>query len=230
MVHLIILAEGQTEETFVNRTMMPALSPINIYATCYQIRTSRESRGGGLNLDRVSREVSNILRQRSDTYVTTLFDLYGLDSSFPGVTLARSAAPAERSRHIERELARVIVDAVGCRPERFLPHIQPHEFEALLFSDVRRFREEEPEWERFHAQLEDIRASAESPEHINDSPITAPSKRLERLLMPRYKKVRHGASLAERIGLDAIRAACPHFRSWFDRLTTLQPLRPYIAS
>jgi hypothetical protein len=224
MVHLIILVEGQTEETFVNRLLAPALAHAQVYATCYQIRTSKEARGGALNLDRVRREVCNSLRQRSDTYVTTLFDLYGLDTSFPGVASSKSHAPAQRSSLIAGELTKLIVDAAGCRPERFVPHIQPHEFEALLFSDVTRFHEEESDWKRFQPVLESIRASADTPEHINDSPDTAPSKRLKRLLKPLYKKVKHGPSLAERIGLRTIRAACPHFRSWFDKLTNLQPL------
>jgi recombinational DNA repair ATPase RecF len=54
------------------------------------------------------------------------------------------------------------------------------------------------------------RAAVDNPEGINDSPQTAPSKRLEQL-RPHYRKTFHGPKAAARIGLDKIREQCPHF-------------------
>ena len=82
-------------------------------------------------------------------------------------------------------------DVARWRPDRFLPHIQPYEFEALLFSDTSHFAREQPEWEQRSEELAAARREAASPEHINDGPDTHPSARLERLCRlpqgsPRY--------------------------------------------
>ncbi|WP_181885372.1 DUF4276 family protein [Trinickia dinghuensis] len=223
MVELIIVCEGQTEETFVTEVLAPVLAPAEIYTTPRTIHTSPTSRGGGLNLDRVKRTLRNTLRERADTFVTTFFDLYALGPTFRGFADTRGQPPTERARTIEQWLHEDVVAYAECRPERFLPHVQPHEFEALLFSDVERLCAVEPEW-AVHAQaLARVRGSVDDPEWINDSPQTAPSKRLE-VLAPSYRKRRHGPVAAAKIGLDKIREQCPHFRQWYERIIGLQPI------
>ena len=54
-----------------------------------------------------------------------------------------------------------------------------------------------------------------SPEDIDDSPLSAPSKRIEALIN-RYEKPLMGVQ-----GITAIRNACPHFRSWLEKLEKL---------
>ena len=112
--------------------------------------------------------------------------------------------------------------AARCRPDRFVAHIQPYEFEALLFSDTSQFAREQPEWARWAAELAAARRSATSPEHIDDGPDTHPSALLERLAG--YHKVRHGPALAARIGLGRIRDECRHFAAWLSRLESLPAL------
>ncbi|MBI5184961.1 MAG: DUF4276 family protein [Nitrospinae bacterium] len=58
-----------------------------------------------------------------------------------------------------------------------------------------------------------IREQFPSPEEINDSPVTAPSKRVGQLV-PGYEKPIYGTLGVLEIGLEAIRKACPHFREW----------------
>ena len=57
-------------------------------------------------------------------------------------------------------------------PERFIPFVMMHEFEALLFSDCESFSRAigRPE---LSAKLQSIRNQFPSPEEIDDSPITA---------------------------------------------------------
>ncbi|MDE1178873.1 DUF4276 family protein [Paraburkholderia sp.] len=223
MIELIVVGEGQTEETFVRDVLAPALAANDIFATSRLINTSKGQSGGGLNLARVTKFLCHTLREREDTYITTLIDLYGLDTSFRGVVESRRLAPAARSTQIETLLHDDIIAAAQCRPDRFIPYVQPHEFESLLFSDIVRLCESEPEWADQSAPLIAARAAVDDPEWINDSPQTAPSKRLEHL-RPRYRKVRHGPVAAARIGLDRIREQCPHFRQWYDRILTLPTL------
>ncbi len=62
-----------------------------------------------------------------------------------------------------------------------------------------------------------IRREVKTPEEIDDRPQFAPSKRIERLF-PGYRKTLHGPMAAKRIGLDPIRAECPHFSGWLAKL------------
>ena len=109
-----------------------------------------------------------------------------------------------------------------CRSDRFLPYIQPYEFEALLFSDTSKLAHERPGWARWDEELAAARRGAASPEHINDGPDTHPSAGLERLAG--YHEVRHGTALAGRIGLGRIREGCRHFAAWLTRLDSLSVL------
>ena len=227
MREVIVVCEGQTEEVFVSEILAPVLREGNVSLSSRLISTSRHSKGGALNAQRVLRFLRNTLRERRDTYVTTLFDLYGLPSDFPGRSeAAREIDSVDQAIAVEAKLHTTVIDFAECRPDRFLPHIQPHEFEALMFSDTAKFADVEPAWRTYVGQLEAARRSVRSPEHINDGPETHPSARLENLLRPRYNKVRHGRAVSARIGIDRMRAECAHFDDWMARVETLPPLRP----
>ena len=108
----------------------------------------------------------------------------------------------------------------GFNDGRFIPYVMMHEFEAMLFSDCARFGEGIG-----HPQLapsfQEIRDQFASPEEIDDSPDTAPSRRIVELV-PRYQKPLMGKLAILEIGLDAIRTECPNFRTWLERLERVQ--------
>ena len=91
-----------------------------------------------------------------------------------------------------------------------------HEFEGLLFSDCAAFARGigQPQIE---IHLKAIRNQFATPEDIDDSPLTAPSKRVEAIISG-YTKPLFGVLAALEIGLDKIREACPHFRAWLEKL------------
>ena len=91
-----------------------------------------------------------------------------------------------------------------------------HEFEAMLFSDCGMFSEVigRPDLAEIFQRVRD---SFATPEEINDSPETAPSKRIIGSL-PSYQKPLLGVAGASEIGLPAIRLQCPHFDDWLVRL------------
>lgn len=66
-------------------------------------------------------------------------------------------------------------------------------------------------------EIESAMAQFETPEDINNSPMTAPSKRLIAAI-PGYNKVVYGSILAELIGIDKIRSKCPLFDEWIETL------------
>ncbi len=227
MIEVIVVGEGPTEEVFVRDVLGPSLALREIFVQPRLIPASPRGRGGALSRDRVLRYLRNTLRERRDVYVTTFFDLYGLKADFPGQAEAAGVVdPIARADAIEAGFGETVVQEAKCRPERFLPHIQPYEFEALLFTDAKRFPEVEPEWKAFVADLQAARRPAPSPEHINDGQDTHPSARLRKLLRPRYEKVLHGSAVAARIGLELMRAECAHFGRWLSRIEGLAPLVP----
>jgi hypothetical protein len=91
-----------------------------------------------------------------------------------------------------------------------------HEFEGLLFSDPEGFALgiARPD---LSPQLQTIRNDFTSPEEINDSETTAPSKRVLKLI-PGYQKPFNGVQAAREIGLDTIRKECPLFDKWIEKL------------
>ena len=222
MTEVIVVCEGQSEEAFVREALYSDLSPRSVFVQPRLVATSPRSKGGALKGQRVLRFLRNTLRERRDTYVTTFFDLYALPSDFPG--LPRDVAqkdPIDRATEIEAGFSAAVIREAECRPERFLPHIQPFEFESLLFSEPAWFAEAEPEWTAFTSRLEEVRRSARTPEHINDGPDTHPSAHLRKLLRPPYHKVRHGAAISARLSLDRICDECRHFNQWLRRLRGL---------
>ena len=103
----------------------------------------------------------------------------------------------------------------------FIPNLLVHEFEALWLTQPDPFAE----WVDDVQAVERLRAIAKAfatPEDINDDPQTAPSKRIL-AAMPRSQKTFHGPLIACSVGLDALRAACPHFHAWLQQLEALAP-------
>jgi hypothetical protein len=226
VIEVIVVGEGQTEETFVREALAPQLADRDVSLQPRLIDTSQMGKGGALAPDRVLTFLRNTLRERSDTYVTTFFDLYGLRAGFPGVDAARAEIdPLSQCRLIEKALADAAIQLSGSRADRFFAHIQPYEFEALLFSDVSAFGTIQAGWRGYVRNLQLARDSAETPEHINDGPTTHPSVRLKALLQPKYIKPLHGSRIAISIGLARIREQCRHFDRWLTRIESLKPLR-----
>ena len=223
MKRVCIVCEGQTEETFVRDVLAPAFYHLGLNLIPEMVETSPGHKGGALKYDRVKRHLRNTLRQSSAPVVTTLFDLYRLDSDFP--SFAASQAQPDLSRRLnvlKQALHADVVAEAGCQPERFIPYIQPYEFAALLFSDVPTLTRIEPGWQSATAALAAARAVAESPEHINDRPETKPAAHLERELNnPSYRKRRHGPIAAQKIGLAKIEAECAFFAAWLAQIREL---------
>lgn len=222
MREVIVFAEGPTEERFIKQVVAPALHGLQIYLKPQLLRTSQSGRGGALSIDRILLNARNTLRQKPNAVLSSFIDLYGLDTDFPAFEESQKLADVhQRVALLEQALHRAVVEHVGCRADRFLPHIQPYEYEGLLFSNVDVLAAIEPTWGKALGALRKVRDLFDSPEHINDSYETKPSKRLENLLHPKYKKTTHGPRAATRISLETMERECAHFRAWMNRLRGL---------
>lgn len=89
--------------------------------------------------------------------------------------------------------------------------------EGLLFSDVSAFLNSFDSNEINYDALLNAADAFENPEMINNSPATAPSKRLIEAI-PDYNKVIFGNCVAMDIGLKKIREKCPLFNEWVGQL------------
>lgn len=220
-IRLAISVEGQTEERFIKVLLTPHLEALQIDVKPVVVATSRaadgrKSKGGGINIDRVTKELKALLQGFRDGYVTSLYDFYGFQN--------------KRSKETVEALEARIAQRLGT-PRNLLPYVQLYEYEGLLLSDAQAAAVyfQAPALE---AVISKAVQAAGGPEQVNDDPATAPSKRLERWTAEhapvsfRYgksTKVRHGPLLAARLTLPVIRTACPRFDAWVSRLEALAP-------
>lgn len=216
MTRIYVLVEGQTEEVFVRELLVPHYARIGLFLTPIIVETRPGHRGGVVNYEKIKPQIERLCRRDTSAYVSTLFDLYALPQNFPGKT-----APNYPAHGSGQQKAEFIEAALGQDIEQrnFIPNLMVHEFEALLFVQPDKFAQ----WadnETVVARLQAAAQSVGSPEEINDSPLTAPSKRIL-TNMPSYQKTFHGPLIACDIGLDAMRTSCPHFNVWLNRLEKL---------
>lgn len=209
-----LLVEGQTEEAFVNELLMPYYASRNLYLTPIIVSTSPHHRGGVVSYAKVKPQIERLCKQDPGAYVSTMFDLYALPGDFPGKgdpVYQGMLSGQHKAAFLEAELTRDI----GQR--NFIPNLLVHEFEALLLAKIEAFEA----WTEDHdlIPLREVREDV-APEDINDSPKTAPSKRILSA-WPAYQKTFHGPLIACDIGLDTMRAACPHFDEWLKKIEAL---------
>ena len=215
---VVVLVEGKTELNFVRQVLAPVIGLSGVYLHP-QPGGKPGARVAGAHYSRIHREILAILKQNTTQYCTTMYDYYALPDDWPGRVEASHASTTEKPAIIEKAVHRDICDRMGndFNLRRFVPYIQMHEFEALLFSDVSILaREAEIE----ESRLLNIVDSFSTPEEIDDSPKTAPSKRLL-ALNGHYGKTLTGIAVAKRVGLDRIRKKCPHFNKWVGKLEQL---------
>lgn len=219
-IRLYTLVEGQTERQFAESVLRPHLAEFNVELKAILVTTNRKlgSRGGVMQYAHMKQDLERRMSQdrHPEARFTTMLDFYALPTDFPGWQESRhKATPLERVTTIETALQKD-VDV-----RRFLPYIQLHEFEALLYCDLMQLAK------RMSDSKRDLMALAREvqgipPEEIDEGQTTAPSKRIVQHV-PLYEKlkVRVGAPAAAEIGLPALRACCPHFDGWVTRLEQL---------
>lgn len=222
---LIVVVEGHTESNFVNRVLRSHLLSSGIATSATVVGKAKAAdrgqsgpgtRGGNRYAD-WNRDIRNCLKSNPgrNFRLTTLCDLYGLPDDFPGwAPQAGDHDTTARCDRLEQALKNDINDW------RFLPYIQRHEFEALVFAakdcleDLFDADDQLSGLARLRSEVAGI-----SPEEINDSPETAPSKRLLRQI-PGYRKSEDGPDAIELASLSRVRSQCPRFDAWLTGLET----------
>jgi hypothetical protein len=219
MITVGVLCEGQTEENMVREFLGPELLQLGI-SLVPTILLTRTAAGGPTGRGGVSKwsKIEKDLRKRLNSSphwaaVTTLLDYYGLPRDTPGMADRPATTARAKVEHVERRIA----EHIG--HPRFVPYLALHETEAWVFAAA----EQLAYWTEDTAlgqKVQGIAAALGGPEEVNESPETAPSKRLLKLC-PAYNKTFHGPAAVTDLGLAELRAACPHFDSWIRKLLAL---------
>jgi len=227
MIDIAAIVEGPTEQAFVQNFLAQHFGGHGVYIwACLPGRVRK--RGGTHKWESVRGDIIRTLKQHPGRICTTMFDYYGLPNDWPGRTEAAAMPLNQKASHIEQALLNdlAVHAAVDFRHEWFVPYIQIHEFEALLFADVVKMAETlapvcgtlpDRLNTLFQAILDEAHGQAEA---INDSYETCPSRRITKLVHA-YRKPVYGPIIANKIGLDALRTACPHFGQWLGRLEAI---------
>lgn len=219
MKRIYIIVEGQTEEEFVNSMLQPYFyREFGIYdVRAIQMTTNGIQRGGAVTLDRLKHNIDLLIKQESNIVVSTFLDFFRLHSSFSIRNSCFRLTNSNLQINCLEESLSLIINS-----DRFLPYIQRHEFETLLFSSNDGF---ESFWEDcIHEQTASIINEYSDPEEINGGPQTAPSKRIIEIFKTcgeKYDKVADGNLVALEIGLDTILNRCPRFKNWIFNLAQL---------
>jgi len=218
MKRVIIICEGETEREFCQKVLAPHLAQHDIFI---QAPLIKKSIGGIVRWSVLKKEIETYLLE-SNVIVTTLIDYYGLlkKYNFPkwdeGERIVDKNA---RMDFLEKAMKDDVLDNVR---HRYIPYLQLHEFEGLLFNNIQLFYKQVPESELVgKAELKKTFDDYDNPEMINNNKETSPSHRLKRIIKG-YNKVLYGHYFAEAIGIEQIRAKSPRFNSWIDKIIKIE--------
>jgi hypothetical protein len=200
MINLGISVEGQTESYFVKYSLKRYLLKYGINIAEPVIL------GGNVNMQRVCGTL-NIMAKEYD-YVTSLYDFYGFQGK-------------NENEDCDMLIKRVFESSGAA--DNLIPYIQQYEFETLLFTSpeilCKQIIGTHDNYDEFMLKLKE-EIQGKQPEQINDSILTAPSKRIQKIFKF-YKKSLYGYIIAQEIGIEKIKESCPRFSSWVNQLIDL---------
>lgn len=211
MKRVIFIVESDTEISFIQKCIMPYLyqkgftNPMN----AQKIITNRKKnkKGGNVAFDYLKNDIERVAATRN-VLITTFLDFFRLPTDFPGYTT--DSLKIEQIEEAVRENISSIVDRAN-----FLPYIQRHEIEALMYTNMDGFNYVVDKEESLN-KLKEIINQYANPEDINSGSETAPSKRLMKIFP--YQKTTDGEIILEALPIDDIRSKCPRFNEWLENL------------
>lgn len=221
---IIFYVEGYAEVEFVKEILGPHLNELGILwlppiMVANSVRKDRTARGGVRKYGPIKKDLQRLLAQyhANDFIFTTLIDYYGLPEDFPSGKVGTPGVVTSSAKALAIEAAW----KADLNDHRFLPNLLLHEYETLILSSPKSLLAAYPGMDQAIDDLCREIAGFHNPEDINDSPITAPSKRIIKAFKAYnndYDKIGGGALAILELGLDAIRRKCPKFDNWLKKL------------
>ena len=110
MNELVVIVEGETEQTFVRDQLAASLAEYG--TTAWPILPGRHRRHGGVRKWEAARE--DIIRAlREHRYCSTMFDYYAMPENWPGRADANNKPWHERAKAVEAQIATDIQQSMG---------------------------------------------------------------------------------------------------------------------
>lgn len=224
MKKIFVVTEGKSETNFVNQVLAPYFLSFDKVLIPTNVLTKKDDGKGKMykgGLSRFSQADKTIkpniknAERNSDTFVTTMFDYYGLPKDTPGITEANQKTDSyEKVECIEKAMQ------IYENPSKpiYFPYIQLHEFEALIFSDIHKLEEEYFDYNL--KPLKDCLQQNSNPELIDNGIETSPSKRILSCICT-YDKATAGVAVLGKIGIENLCRKCHHFSTWIEKLKSL---------
>ena len=216
MKRLVIIVEGETEESFVNNILRPFFYSQGLYNVIQCFKT-KHSHGGISKYSYIKKDVLNIIYE-SDVVVSMMIDFYRLPSDTPGFSESTEVQThKEQADLLEARMKEDLENSQNQRFDNFIPYIQLHEFEALVFASINGITDLFERNEMNYDGLIDVIRQYPNPEDINNLPDTAPSVRLKKLIYG-YNKVVDGINIITTAGMSILLEKCPRFKDWVERM------------
>ena len=218
-----VVCEGQTEANFVKNVLSVNFLERGIYfnpiivITKTDNKTGRLHKGGISSFSKIKRTLEGTLSliKNENTFVTTMFDYYHMPTDTPGFSQAsKKKNPYEKVEVIEEQ----ILTTYQNYKNKFIPYLQLHEFETLIFTNLDKLSEKYFEYDI--KKLINCLDKIKNPELINNSEQTAPSKRIIECI-PCYDKVHMGVEILKETDFEEIRKKCRHFNEWITKLESI---------
>lgn len=210
---LHILCEGKTEKTFCDNILKPFLYNNNIIV-------SSSDNNGIEKWNNLKLKIEKKLKEDQSCIVSIFFDYYGITNKhqFPNWPSNKNSNDIyKKVNTIEIEMKNDLNMNIN---NRFIPYLQLHEFESLLFQDTTYFQNIFEDSNLDLQKLHNVFIQFPNPELINDNKTTSPSHRIQEIAKG-FNKVIHGIRLAEEIGIQNMRNKCKHFNDWITKLENI---------
>lgn len=216
MKKITIICEGYSELAFCKDILEPHLKNFGI-ELFYEL-TNQSKDGGIAKWINIKNQINKIHTVDGDMVISTFFDYYGMNKSLKFPRWLEAEQETNRSARMDI-LEKGMEDEIG-EEIKFIPYVQLHEYEALVFSNYATF---ELLYDKEDANLPELKKICDdhpNPEEINNVKITSPSNRLMQNIN-RYNKIQSGIDLIILIGLAKIREKCPRFNEWVTKLESI---------
>lgn len=211
MKRVVFIVEGDTEISFIQRCVIPYLynKKFSNSMNAQKMLTNRKlnKKGGNVGFEYLKNDICRIAATKN-VLITTLLDFFRLPNDYPQYT-----TDSHRLSDIENAISEKVSDVIdhSC----FLPYIQRHEIESLMYTNMDGFNIVVDD-DKSLKELQQIINQYPNPEDINGGRETAPSKRLMKIFP--YDKTNDGEMILDALEIDDIRAKCPRFDAWMNQL------------
>jgi len=229
---VIALVEGETEMEFINHVISVHLQSHNLSIRPVLSGNPRRTQHGGVrNWANTAKDIQRYLK--AGKILTTLFDFYALAKDWPSRLEAGNKPWDQRGITVEQAVQSAITKLMDSsyNPACFVPCIQVHEFESLLFVNPAATAlslatvcktDATNSWaSKIERELTQILTEHnQKAESVNDSPETAPSKRLKKIVNG-YDKRAWGYQVVKDVTITELRSGCHWLHNWLSQLEAL---------